>query len=232
MFLQARNNFVPAHLYPTAKGDLDLDLIAFLKTQAASGAIDLLEKQVAEVTLQPESEPEPENHEEEEAEDLIQNKSASADRIDVEDVNITVAPSSSSPVPQVAVSPAPISPKSPAKSPIREDTFTNTVSVTKSSPPVSTKKPSRDEEDDRDLDDLLEEEEELLNKTPSPVKQAPIPTPAPTQITPVVSKPPVEEEDDEELNLDDLDDDNNNSNNIEKDVLEQEDEGFDSNEDW
>lgn len=204
MFLQARNNFVPAHLYHAAKSDLDLNLIELLKNQALA-QVDVTEKQVASLSL---------NEEQPAQAEMAEAKSVSNDRIDVEEVHVAVAPEvPASPVKSPQKVPSQDSPApSPAKSPLPEK-----VEVV----------------EQRELQEVLEEEDELLDAIASPAKaqesQA-APSPKKEESQPVSHEAPAEEPEEEEeeddLDLDDL-------NNDEKDILENDDnDGFESGEDW
>jgi hypothetical protein len=226
MFLQARNNFVPAAAYSSAKADLDLNLIELLKSQPASGSAAVnhhsdsngkeIEEKMEGMTIQ--------NNEK-------HNTSGSP-------VDGGVVPSSSG-----AVSPKH---QNAAESPAKP------VPVVSASLP-SSPPPSSGDNGERDLDEVLDEEDRLLNQSSSsPSKALPPSPPGSLENSPVsplkpsaavVEQEEEEEEDEGDVDLDYLGDDVEGEEDVPqedeeeeqegKDILENDDnEGFESGEDW
>jgi hypothetical protein len=233
MFLHARSNFVPAAAYPSAKADLDLNLIELLKSQPSTVASSLnhhsdiggneIEKKMEDMTI----------HSSEE-------HSPSRSIVD------EVVPSSSGAVsPKQPTSPVPFKPV---------DSPTKPISSSLPSPPPSVGG-SRDEDvheeesDEHNLNDVLAEEDRLLNQSSSSPSKAlpPSPPPVSLQKSPVSLPKPADDvvddviDEEEDVDLEDLGEDENEEEDVAedeqqeegKDILENDDnEGFESGEDW
>jgi hypothetical protein len=200
MFMSARDNHVPAHLYPTAKGDLDLNLIELLKAQVAQ--MQVMEAQAAAMSIASQS-PEPEP-------------------VHTEDVKVHVEEETfvpASPVKQTPSSPVrtavPVEVELPEKpqSPVKSTPVSAAISPVKAESPTKAKN-----DEDQELDDILDEEDKLIaNKTSAQI------------VAPSSAIAAHVEEDN--LDLNDLDDDASKGDG--KDILENDDnEGFDSGDDW
>eukprot|EP00981_Chlorochromonas_danica_P000867 scaffold211_cov168-Ochromonas_danica.AAC.8 len=261
LFLRNRHRSIPPVAYSEAKKDLDLDLIELLKSQGEEAVNHVTEEteqlsletplppaplevpveislpappspvpapRVAAPAQSPVSPaPVPVPHvtvpEEEDEIDLLQQE---------EDIDLSPSPPSpvkavtptksapSSPIKPVAEVTAPRSPV-PAPSPARAP-----LSPKPEPTPVRTTTVPQDDEDD--LDALLEEDEVVPPRNPSPVKtQTPV---LPPRKSPSPEPFPEEEED---VNFDDLDNEGGFGNQgDEQDLLEKDDDAFDSAEDW
>jgi coatomer subunit beta' len=165
MFFNARENFVPSHLYSSAKNDLDLNLIELVKNQMA-------QQQSVET-------PVADDDEEVGAEESVpvQAEAEQAVSAPASPVKQTVVSAPASPVPvvnaPVAPAPTPVSEPVEEEEPDEEEVMESVSAASspvKYSAPVSPAKPaataapvSVEEDEDEDLAALLEEEDRLLS---------------------------------------------------------------------
>lgn len=159
IYKSARFNHVAAASYPTAKNDLELDLIEMVKSQATT---------TSSAPVAAPKEPSKDEEDEEVAKD---------DELVAEIRSVSIAPPASEPVVSPALSPKKVasplpSPKkevSPLPSP-EKDSVSKTTAVTESKADV-------ENDDDEDFDALLAEETEALKKS-TPVPSQPVAAPA------------------------------------------------------
>ncbi len=176
LYLSNRHKLIPAASYPSAKGDLDLNLIEMFKTAAAGAAQreeEAIEQQAIALSLQDDKH--------------AVTASSSPTKVPTADTE----PVTSSPVKNVS---APASPVREPASPVEATAAAPAVFSSMSTPPQKTA--AKDVEED--LDALMAQENALLSAMPV--------TPAAAAANPPASNNKNSGDDDDELDLDDLDD--------------------------